>query len=185
MAGGLNALANLQGKVDANGALVVALDGSSPLSATVVTATTAFVLGAATTSGIRLDLETGVLAVREGDDSAYGPITASYGTLGNIVVGTSNDNLTMPGTGIIIFGGTRSRLSSPANGQINLTNQLATAGVGLDMATDATLKIRTTAQTGYATVDALAYQVSGVAGVSFSGAITNLTVVNGIVTAAS
>lgn len=35
---------------------------------------TAVIIGAATTSGIRLDLESGTLAVREGDDSAYGPI---------------------------------------------------------------------------------------------------------------
>lgn len=33
---------------------------------------TAVILGAATTSGIRLDLEAGRLAVREGDDSGYG-----------------------------------------------------------------------------------------------------------------
>jgi len=35
---------------------------------------TAAIIGAATTAGIRLDLESGVLAVREGDDSAYGPL---------------------------------------------------------------------------------------------------------------
>lgn len=38
---------------------------------------TNIILGAATTSGIRLDLESGTLAVREGDDSAYGPMLAS------------------------------------------------------------------------------------------------------------
>ena len=37
---------------------------------------TAAIIGAATTAGIRLDLESGVLAVREGDDSAYGPMRA-------------------------------------------------------------------------------------------------------------
>lgn len=35
---------------------------------------TAVIIGAATTAGIRLDLESGVLTVREGDDSAYGPL---------------------------------------------------------------------------------------------------------------
>lgn len=38
---------------------------------------TNIILGAATTAGIRLDLESGTLAVREGDDSAYGPMLAS------------------------------------------------------------------------------------------------------------
>jgi len=37
---------------------------------------TNIIIGAATTSGIRLDLESGTLAVREGDDSAYGPMLA-------------------------------------------------------------------------------------------------------------
>jgi hypothetical protein len=45
-------------------------------------------------------------------------------------------------------------------------------------------------QTGTATAsfnltDATAYKVGGVAGVSFSGAVTNITVVNGLVTAVS
>lgn len=38
---------------------------------------TAAIIGAATTNGVRLDLESGTLAVREGDDSAYAPIRAS------------------------------------------------------------------------------------------------------------
>lgn len=37
---------------------------------------TALVLGAATTSGIRLEVDGGVLGVREGDDTAFAPITA-------------------------------------------------------------------------------------------------------------
>lgn len=41
-----------------------------------VTATDAVIVGAATTSGVRLDLESGTLAVREGDDSAYAPARA-------------------------------------------------------------------------------------------------------------
>ncbi|HDK17141.1 MAG TPA: hypothetical protein ENG75_04280 [Nitrospirae bacterium] len=39
--------------------------------------------------------------------------------------------------------------------------------------------------TGDDTINAGAYEVAGVAGVNFSGAVTNITVVNGIVTAAS
>lgn len=43
-------------------------------------ATTAYILGTADTSGIRLDLESGSLACREGDDSAY--CDALFGSVG-------------------------------------------------------------------------------------------------------
>ena len=39
-----------------------------------VTATQAFVLGSATTNGIRMDLNSGTMEIREGDGSAYGPL---------------------------------------------------------------------------------------------------------------
>ncbi len=58
---------------------------------------------------------------------------------------------------------TRSTVVSPADGQINFTNNATTIGAGFDFGTDAILKIRTRAQTGYATLDALGYRVSGVA----------------------
>lgn len=41
---------------------------------TTLTATQAFILGTPSPSGVRLDLESGAMAVREGDDSAYAPI---------------------------------------------------------------------------------------------------------------
>lgn len=82
--------------------------------------------------------------------------------------------------------GTRSLLSSGATGLVNITTNAQTAGVGFDVATDAVLKVRTRAQTGYATVDALAYQASGAAGVSYGPAgVTSITVVGGIITAIS
>lgn len=65
------------------------------------------------------------------------------------------------GAGSFIYWSTKTLLSSPLNGQMNITNQAATAGVGLDVVTDGTLKVRTRAQSGYATVDALAYQING------------------------
>ena len=43
------------------------------------TAVTAFILGTADTAGVRLDLESGTMAVREGDDSAYAPMKALSG----------------------------------------------------------------------------------------------------------
>ena len=101
---------------------------------------------------------------------------------GGIEVSAGNSSF----TGTITL---NSRFSLSAGGSTGLgliRNAAETAGVGVDVATDAVLKIRTRAHTGYATVDALAYQVSGVAGASFGpGVVTNLTVVNGIVTAAS
>ena len=55
-------------------ALIRALVVTSGGSVASLTCTDALILGAATTSGVRLDLESGVLAVREGDDSAYAPL---------------------------------------------------------------------------------------------------------------
>lgn len=50
--------------------------GGGGTSSATYTVTDALIVGAATTSGVRLDLESGTLAVREGDDSAYAPLTA-------------------------------------------------------------------------------------------------------------
>ena len=73
-----------------------------------------------------------------------------------------------------------------ADGQANITNNASSAGTGLDVTTDAVLKVRTRAQSAYATVDALGYKVSGAAGANFGpSAVASLTVVNGLVTAAS
>lgn len=73
------------GQVNASGAttgqaLIRQSDGSwaggtaGGTSSATYTVTDALILGAATTSGVRLDLESGTLAVREGDDSAYAPL---------------------------------------------------------------------------------------------------------------
>jgi hypothetical protein len=85
------------------------------------------------------------------------------------------------------FWATRSILSSPANAQMNLTNNGSSAGVGFDVTTDGLLLLRTRAQTGYATFDALGYKVSGVAGVATFGpaAVASITVAGGIITAIS
>lgn len=66
--------------------------------------------------------------------------------------------------------GARSTVFSPADGQLNFERTGAAAGVGLDFTTDAIFKVHTRAQTGYATVDALAYQVSGTQVVGAQGA---------------
>lgn len=55
----------------------VLVSGASAPSWSATPVLTAVVFEAASTSGVRLDLESGVLAVREGDDSAYAGIKAS------------------------------------------------------------------------------------------------------------
>jgi len=68
---------------------------------------TAVIIGAATTAGVRLDLESGTLAVREGDDSAYAPLIASVVNLpsggsinfasGDVTITHSTDALAFAG----------------------------------------------------------------------------------------
>ncbi len=117
------------------------------------------------------------------DGSTYtiGPMTisaaASLGGIANIALSSSN--------GSVAFG-SRSIISSPADGQFNITNAAASAGIGLDVATDATVKVRTRAQSAYGTVDMLGAAASGAAGGSKgAGAVTSLTAVNGLITAVS
>ena len=55
---------------------------------------------------------------------------------------------------------------------MNFLNSAEAAGAGLDVATDAVAKFRTRAQTGYATVDALAYRINGSGGATSLGRVT-------------
>lgn len=118
--------------------------------------------------------------------------TGLYRVGANSVGVTANGTLAMTinTTGLVIPGTlaftAKSVVSSPADGQLNVTNAAATAGVGFDLSTDGVCKLRTRAQSAYATLDALAYKVSGTAGADFGpGAVTSITVVKGIVTAIS
>ncbi len=87
--------------------------------------------------------------------------------------------------GVIYWAG-KLLLTSPVDGQLNFTTNAISAGVGLDVTTDALLKVRTRAQTGYATIDCLGLKASGAAGATYGpGVVTSITVVNGIVTACS
>lgn len=68
-------------------------------------------------------------------------------------------------------------------GLFTVQNNAANAGFGVDTTTDAVFKLRTRAQTGYATLDCLGLKSSGAAGASGTGTVlTQLTVVNGIIT---
>ena len=55
----------------------------------------------------------------------------------------------------------RSLITSPADGQLNITNSAVSAGIGFDVTTDGVLKARTRAQTADATIGAGVYWVSG------------------------
>jgi len=57
-------------------AATLALGNTSGANDLIMDSGQAVVIGGATTSGVRLAIDTGVLAVREGDDSAYGSLAA-------------------------------------------------------------------------------------------------------------
>ncbi len=83
--------------------------------------------------------------------------------VGNLTVSGSlnaGSSLNMGTTGVFSVGN-RLRLSAPADGQTLLTNSGQTAGVILDVATDATLKVRTRAGTGDAGLTASTAAFSG------------------------
>ncbi len=109
-------------------------------------------------------------------------ISSAAATFGGGVPILGSNDIRAGAANFIYFNG-RGAFSSPADSQINLTNNQASIGVGIDVGTDTILKVRTRAQTGYATLDCLGLKASGVAGASGTGTtVSQLTVVNGIVT---
>jgi len=112
--------------------------------------------------------------------SVTGLITTSGG-----LTTTSSGDITVSSSRFISWSA-RGSLNSPADSQVNFTNFAGTSGVGWDVSTDAVAKLRTRAQSAYATLDCLGLKASGTAGASFGPAgIVSITIVNGIVTAAS
>ncbi len=115
--------------------------------------------------------------------------TLGFYRSGTGTIGLAGGTLVLTGGGIRVpaanvLGWSSSTLMfPPADGQMNIANAGQTAGVGFDFATDALLKLRTRAQTGYATLDVLGLKASGAAGANGTGTVVSqLTVVNGIVT---
>ncbi len=107
-----------------------------------------------------------------------------------MVLGSGGDLTILAGLAIANGGsitfGSRGYLTGIADGQFMFRNTAATSGFGFDCNVDAVCKVRTRAMSAYAQVDALGYSVGGVAGASkAAGAVTSITVVNGIVTACS
>ena len=105
--------------------------------------------------------------------TTIGPSTATFGT-----------SISIPNGGGF-FWSSRAYVASPADSVVSIGNNNATTGVRLNTSTDGTLRVLAFAGADTATVQASAFKVGTKAGVSFSGAVTNITVVNGIVTAAS
>lgn len=98
----------------------------------------------------------------------------------------ADTNFNIISTGAFRSSSYGAKITIPADGQFDLLNDASTAGIGFDVTTDAVLKVRTRAQTGYATMDCLGLKASGAAGASYGpGIVTSITVVNGIVTACS
>jgi len=86
-----------------------------------------------------------------------------------------------------IYWNSRTALSTPLNGQLSITNNASTIGVGMDVLTDGTLKVRTRAMADTAIVDSSRFSVAGVGGVVTFGpaAVASITVKGGIITAIS
>lgn len=123
-------------------------------------------------------------------DTGISRQTANSIAIGNGTQGNTSGALTAASVQIAVGGFLgflgRAQFQSPADSQFNMLNNAGAVGVGVDVATDTILKVRTRAQTGYATLDCLGLRASGVAGANFGpGAAVSLTIVNGIVTAAS
>lgn len=127
---------------------------------------------------------TGILSLSLNGYSATVPMAQLSQGIGLVIGGNV-------GLGFVAAGGAGSAsttfMRSVGNGLFNLSSTTAeTVGVGLNLLTDAVLVLRTRAQTGYATLDCLGLKASGVAGANFGpSAVASLTIVNGIVTAAS
>jgi len=93
-------------------------------------------------------------------------------------------DLALPAGAAVAFGVNGTFSGAGADGKWLLRNNAGSGGFGLDATVADVFRVRTRAHTGYATVDALGYSVSGVAGASkTAGPVTSITVVNGIVTA--
>lgn len=182
-------------------ALIYGVFGATVAAQSLALNATVAIAGDLTVAGAGGVTMTGALRVADGTALLPGMAFASEPSLGFrrsgagtitgqaalIVTGsiTSGNNVSVAAAAAL-FWATSTEVRAPASGKLNITNTGNTIGVGVDVLTDAVLKIRTRAQTGYATVDALGYSVSGAAGASkAAGPVTSITVVNGIVTAIS
>ncbi len=162
MAGGIVPLGNALVKVSANHALLVELAGGTA-------AATLFLAGDGSASApsfsFTSDPDTGLyLGQANRLDVAVAGVAVMDVTSSTVrVSGASGIVLNSAPLQFGTAGAGDTTVARAAATKLNLTNTAASAGVGLDFATDGVLKIRVLAQNAYATVDALAYQTSGAA----------------------
>lgn len=132
--------------------------------------------------------------------NSSGSVLVSITTAGIMTIqGAFNSvsgNLTMGAGDFFTFNG-RSRIDSPANGNLRLSNNAVndfnmllfggtTSSFPALKRSNAVLQSRLADDSGYATFDAAGYKVGGVAGANFGpGLPTSITVVNGLITAIS
>jgi hypothetical protein len=95
-------------------------------------------------------------------------VLSGAGTNSSFLSGITTGGDVIPGANRGLQWSGKTILSSPADGQLNIMDHTQATGIGLDATTDAVLLLRTRAQSAYATLDALAYKVSGAAGLDAS-----------------
>lgn len=98
------------------------------------------------------------------------PLTVASGATNSAVFNANNLTLAVGGqmaaTSVTAYAAgswnfvDRFKITAPADGQLILTNAGVSVGIGLDVTKDTFLAVRTRAQTGYGSVDALAYRTT-------------------------
>jgi len=117
------------------------------------------ITNAAVSSGVGFDVSTdNTLKIRNRAQNADGALTVGAGTFSSTL--TVNASTTFGAANLAFWNG-RAVMSSPADGQWNLTISAQSAGVGLDASTDSLLKIRTRAQSGDAGLSCSTIAASG------------------------
>lgn len=119
-------------------------------------------------------------------DSVTGTLTLG-GTANITAVGNISGAAIRAGSASVLGWNARTSMLSPLDGQITATNQAATVGVGFDVLTDGTFKVRSRALADTAIVDASRFSAGGTGGVVTFGpaAVASITVKGGIITAIS
>lgn len=107
-----------------------------------------------------------------GAAASYPFVVTSAGVIANTAEIQAGSNMRVAGTGIIYWS-SRAVMGSPADSQINLTNNAINAGIGIDVSVDGTVKVRNRAQNADGTLTAF---LTGVAGTT---AAAPLTITNG------
>lgn len=158
--GPLTPIGQLRGRTEQNGYLRVALAGSSSLTGLTVTqgtltADAQAVSSTATWNNAGVTFTHWKMAVTNTASNSASNLLELFAGAGGVtsmfsvraVDGrvTSNSDFVAAASGGFDWAG-RSVVKSPADGQINLTNNAENAGAGLDVATDGTLKVRVRAQ---------------------------------------